>query len=122
MADKVSFTNFGSRRKVRKIKRKRAQSSNTVATPRERSAPESIEQPVSNLVPNSNEFKFPFLEISVTQLNPSMRDSRCDMQVSMYNSGNGTARSITISFDNLESRGKTMVDELDVDSNIILDF
>ena len=75
MADKVSFTNFGTRRKVRKIKRKRTQSSNTVATPRERSAPESIQQPVSNLVPNSNEFKFPFLEISVTQLNPSMRDS-----------------------------------------------
>ena len=44
------------------------------------------------------------------------------MQVSMHNSGNGTARSITISFDNLESRGKTMVDELDVDSSIILDF
>ena len=122
MADKVSFTNFGTRRKVRKIKRKRTQSSKTVDTPRERSAPESIQQPVSNLVPNSNEFKFPFLEISVTQLNPSMRDSWCDMQVSMHNSGNGTARSITISFDNLESRGKTMVDELDVDSSIILDF
>ena len=46
MADKVSFTNFGTRRKVRKIKRKRTQSSNTVAAPRERSATESVQEPM----------------------------------------------------------------------------
>ena len=122
MADKVSFTNFGSRRKVRKIKRKRTQSSNIVATPRERSATEPVLESVSNLVPHSNEFKFPFLEMSVTQVNPSGKDSWCERQVSVRNIGNGAARSITISFDNLESSGKTVIDELEVDSKSDLSF
>ena len=122
MTDKVSFTNFGRRRKVRKIKRKRTQGSNIVATPRDRSATVPVQESVSNFAPNSNKFKLPFLEISVTQVNPSGKDSWCEMQVSLRNIGNGAARSITISFDNLESRGKTVVDELEVDSNIILDL
>ena len=122
MTDKVSFTNFGRRRKVRKIKRKRTQGSNIVATPRDRSATVPVQESVSNFAPNSNKFKFPFLDISVTQVNPSGKDSWCEMQVSLRNIGNGAARSITISFDNLESRGKTVVDELEVDSNIILDL
>tara|TARA_B110000014_G_scaffold262316_1_gene256008 strand:- start:807 stop:1556 length:750 start_codon:yes stop_codon:yes gene_type:complete len=73
-------------------------------------------------VPNLDEFKFPFIEISVSQLAPSLRDSWCEMEVSLHNIGNGSARSINISFDNLESRGKTMVDELGVDSDILLNF
>ncbi len=44
------------------------------------------------------------------------------MEVSLQNSGNGSARSITISFDNLESRGKTMIDELEIDSEMLLNF
>ena len=44
------------------------------------------------------------------------------MEVSLLNSGNGLARSINISFDNLESRGKTMVDELEIDSEMVLNF
>ena len=70
----------------------------------------------------SSEFRFPFLEISVTQLTPSKRETWCEMEVSLHNSGNGSARSINVSFDNLESRGKTMVDELDVNSDIVLNF
>ena len=80
------------------------------------------EPPKDEVIPNLEEFKFPFLEILITQLTPSLRDSWCEMEVSLQNSGNGPARSINVSFDNLESRGKTMVDELEVDSEIILNF
>lgn len=83
MTDKVSFTNFGRRRKVRKIKRKKTQGSSIVATPRDRSATVPVQESVSNFAPNSNKFKFPFLEISVTQVNPSGKDSWCEMQVSL---------------------------------------
>ena len=122
MADKVSFTNFGTRRKVRKIKRKKTQSSSAIVDPKEISTTKSVQEMASSLVKNSKEFKFPFLEISVTQESSSKRDSWCEMKVSLHNSGNGAARLITISFDNLESRGKTMLDELEVDSTTILDF
>ena len=119
MADKVSFTDFGTKRKVRKVKRKR------ISTPHVKSEVKTAPLPkssASELRPNLDEFQFPFLEISVSQLTPSLRDSWCEMEVSLHNSGNGSARSITISFDSLESRGKTMVDELEKDSDIILNF
>tara|TARA_B100000945_G_scaffold259622_1_gene217572 strand:+ start:2077 stop:2889 length:813 start_codon:yes stop_codon:yes gene_type:complete len=119
MADKVSFTDFGTKRKVRKIKRKRTSNSPVKSEVKATPLPES---PVSELVPNLDEFKFPFIEISVTQLTPSLRDSWCEMEVSLQNSGNGSARSITISFDNLESKGKTMIDELEIGSEMILNF
>jgi len=123
MADKVSFTDFGTKRKVRKIKRKRVPSQKSFVNSKEDS--KSIPLDESSQVEasiSSDEFKFPFLEISVSQLAPSSRDSWCEMEVSLLNSGNGSAKSITISFDNLESRGKTMVDELEVGSDIILNF
>ena len=116
MADKVSFTDFGNERKVRKVKRKR--STNLSAKSEIKSAPLSENESL----PNLDEFKFPFLEISATQLTPSLRDSWCEMEISLQNSGNGSARSITISFDNLESKGKTMIDELGIDSDTKLNF
>tara|TARA_B100001250_G_scaffold408817_1_gene431893 strand:+ start:703 stop:1515 length:813 start_codon:yes stop_codon:yes gene_type:complete len=119
MADKVSFTDFGTKRKVRKVKRKRTSTSPAKSEVKATSLPES---PVSELIPNLDEFKFPFIEISVTQLTPSLRDSWCEMEVSLQNSGNGPARSITISFDNLESKGKTMIDELEIGSDMIFNF
>ena len=119
MADKVSFTDFGTKRKVRKVKRKK--SSNLSAKSGRNPVP-LPETPKDEVIPNLEEFKFPFLEISATQLTPSLRDSWCEMEVSLQNSGNGSARSITISFDNLESRGKTMVDELEIGSDIVLNF
>ena len=119
MADKVSFTDFGTKRKVRKIKRKRTSNSPVKSEVKATPLPES---PVNELVPNLDEFKFPFIEISVTQLTPSLRDSWCEMEVSLQNSGNGSARSITISFDNLESKGKTMIDELEIGSDMIFNF
>ena len=123
MADKVSFTDFGTKRKVRKIKRKRSGMSDSSAK-RDMSSvsPPLTKSSSEESVPNLDEFKFPFIEISVSQLAPSLRDSWCEMEVSLHNIGNGSARSINISFDNLESRGKTMVDELGVDSDILLNF
>ena len=119
MADKVSFTDFGTKRKVRKVKRKRSTNLSVKSETKPVTLPESTN---NELIPNLEEFQFPFLEISVLQLTPSLRDSWCEMEVSLQNSGNGSARSITISFDNLESRGKTMVDELEIDSDIVLNF
>ena len=119
MADKVSFTDFGTKRKVRKVKRKRTSNSSIKSEVKATPLPKS---PVSELVPNLDEFKFPFIEISVKQLTPSLRDSWCEMEVSLQNSGNGSARSINISFDNLESKGKTMIDELKIDSETVLNF
>ncbi len=119
MVDKVSFTDFGTKRKIRKIKRKRVTSSSVNL---ENKMLSSEEQSRNEVLNKSAEFKFPFLEISVTQLSPSLRDAWCDMEISLRNSGNGSARSINISFDNLESKGKTMIDELVVDSEIVLNF
>tara|TARA_B100001142_G_scaffold311696_1_gene346357 strand:- start:1380 stop:2204 length:825 start_codon:yes stop_codon:yes gene_type:complete len=123
MADKVSFTDFGTKRKVRKIKRKRSGKSDSSVKRERNSVDTSLARPSSETsVPNFDEFKFPFIEISVLQLTPSLRDSWCEMEVSLHNVGNGSARSINVSFDNLETRGKTMVDELKVDSEILLSF
>ena len=123
MADKVSFTEFGTKRKVRKIKRKRVGMPDKSAKMESSSFSSPLTKPSSEeSIPNFDEFKFPFIEISVSQLTPSLRDSWCEMEVSLHNVGNGSARSINVSFDNLETRGKTMVDELKVDSDIILNF
>ena len=119
MADKVSFTNFGTKRKVRKIKRKRV--TNSSFKP-EKITSLSDSQSRSEVSNNSSVFQFPFLEISVTQLTQSLRDIWCEIEISLRNTGNGSARSINVSFDNLESRGKTMIDELEVDSDIVLNF
>lgn len=119
MADKVSFTDFGTKRKVRKVKRKR---STNLSTKSDRKSVPVSETSKDEVIPSLEKFEFPFLEISVSQLTPSLRDSWCEMEVSLHNSGNGSARSITVSFDSLESRGKTMVDVLEKDSDIILNF
>ena len=119
MTDKVSFTDFGTKRKVRKVKRKRETNSALRSGRKHVSSSPFSENIVTK---NSEDFKFPFLEIKVSQKAPSLRDSWCEMEVSLHNSGNGSARSINVSFDNLESRGKTMVDELKIGSSIVLNF
>ena len=121
MVDKVSFTDFGTKRKVRKIKRK---SSSNSTTDLEKSflPSSSDESPKKKAKFNPDEFTFPFLEISSLQMQPCLRDKWCELEISIKNTGNGSARAINISFDNLESRGKTMVDQLEVDSEITLNF
>ena len=119
MAEKVSFTDFATKRRVRKVKRKRIPGSSDKSEKNRVSINEETGSKGRNY---SDEFKFPFLEMSVNQLTPSVKDSWCEMEVSLLNSGNGLARSINISFDNLESRGKTMVDELEIDSEMVLNF
>ena len=123
MADKVSFTDFGTRRKVRKIKRKSRSNQELPSKSEKDPIPDPLPEPsIEEMIPNLANFKFPFLEISVSQLQPSLRDSWCEFEALLQNSGTGSARSINISFDNLEARGKTMVDELEVDSEINLNF
>ena len=123
MADKVSFTDFGTKRKVRKIKRKRPPTSKSFAKLEEELTTKPlIDKSEDEVVPNLDGFQFPFLEISISQTASSLRDSWCELEVHLQNSGNGLARSITISFDNLDSKGKTMVDELGVDSDTTLNF
>ena len=119
MADKVSFTDFGTKRKIRRVKRKRVTGFSSKSENKQVFSNDKSRDEVPNI---SAEFKFPFLEISATQLTPSLRGAWCEMEISLRNSGNGSARSINISFDNLESRGKTMVDELKNDSDILLNF
>lgn len=122
MADKVSFTDFGTKRKVRKIKRKRSPTPKSSVKLEELTTEPLTENSEAEVIHNLEGFQFPFLEISISQVTSSLKDSWCEMEVYLQNSGNGIARSITISFDNLDSRGKTMVDELGVDSDITLNF
>ena len=119
MADKVSFTDFGTKRKIRRVKRKKVIGSSVKSGNEQVFSKDKFRDEVPNI---SAEFKFPFLEISATQLTPSLRGAWCEMEISLRNSGNGSARSINISFDNLESRGKTMVDELEIESDTVLNF
>ena len=123
MADKVSFTDFGTKRKVRKIKRKRQPTPKSFAKSNKESSIKPLtENSETEVVPNLSEFQFPFLEISISQVTSALSDSWCEIEVNLQNSGNGPARSIAISFDNLDLRGKTMVDELGVDSDKTINF
>lgn len=124
MPDKISFTDFGGKKKIRRIKKKRRKKSsinkekmlddlflsNKDSTPSQ-SNPEA-----------SSDFQFPFLEMTSLQSSSSVVDEWTSLEVSIINSGNGVARSVTISFDNLESRGKTILDKLDPGDEIILNF
>ena len=71
---------------------------------------------------SSSDFQFPFLELASSQSSPSAMNEWTPLEVSIINSGNGIARSVTISFDNLETRGKTILDKLDPAEEITLNF
>ena len=71
---------------------------------------------------SSSDFQFPFLELASSQPSPSVINEWTPLEVSIINSGNGVARSVTISFDNLESRGKTILDKLNPAEEITLNF
>ena len=71
---------------------------------------------------SSSDFQFPFLELASSQSSPSAMNEWTPLEVAIINSGNGIARSVTISFDNLETRGKTILDKLDPAEEITLNF
>jgi len=124
MPDKISFTDFGGKKKIRRIKKKRRKKSSInkekmlddLFLSNKDSAP-SQSNPEA-----SSDFQFPFLELTSLQSSPSVVDEWTSLEVSIINSGNGVARSVTISFDNLESRGKTILDKLNPEDEITLNF
>jgi len=124
MPDKISFTDFGGKKKVRRIKKRRKKESginkekmlDDLLLSKKDSAPSQSNSK------SSSDFQFPFLELASSQSSPSAMNEWTPLEVSIINSGNGIARSVTISFDNLETRGKTILDKLDPAEEITLNF
>jgi ribosomal protein L40E len=112
MADNISFTNFDSPKKVKKIKRKR---SVKFTNKTEKLLDEVIEAKklADETINNSKAISLPFIEFEVFQSSPFVYNTWNSFEVSLTNSGNGLARNITISFDRLQTRGQTIVDNLD---------
>ena len=113
MADKVSFTNFGKRKKVRKVKRREPKKPNINAEElldevltAKKMADRTIAESGSSLI------TLPFLEFSALQETPFTPDEWNAVEITLSNTGNGAASTVTISFDNLRTRGQTIVDNL----------
>ena len=113
MADKVSFTNFGGKKKVRKVKRRGPKKPNINAEAlldevlaAKKMADRTIAESGSNLI------TLPFLEFSVLQETPFASGEWNPVEVTLSNTGNGAASTVTLSFDNLRTLGQTIVDSL----------
>ena len=124
MPDKISFTDFGGKKKVRRIKKKRRKKAgiNKEKMLDDLLLSKKDSVPSSSNSESSSVFQFPFLELASLQPSPSVINEWTPLEVSIINSGNGVARSVTISFDNLESRGKTILDKLNPAEEITLNF
>lgn len=114
MADKVSFTNFGGKKKVRKVRRRKKKKPSVNAEKlldevlaAKKMAEETIEASNPSLI------SLPFIEFSAMQSSPFVSGQWNAMEISLSNTGNGTARTITISLDNMQVRGQTIVDRLE---------
>ena len=114
MADKVSFTNFGERKKVRKVKRRGPKKPNINAEElldevlaAKKGADRTIAESGSNLI------TLPFLEFSALQEAPFISGEWNPIEITLSNTGNGAASTVTLSFDNLKTRGQTILDSLD---------
>jgi len=115
MADKVSFTDFGTKKKVRRVKRKRSKKSGTdpaklldEVLEAKKLADETIAS-----VPMP-QFSLPFIEFTVTQAEPFSPHIWNELEITLNNTGNGGARNTTISFDRLKTKGQTIVDNIEV--------
>ena len=113
MADKVSFTNFGERKKVKKVKRRRPKKPNINAEElldevlaAKKMADQTIAESDLSLI------TLPFLEFSALQETPFTSGEWNTVEITLSNTGNGAASTITISFDNLRTRGQTIIDNL----------
>ena len=114
MSDKISFTNFGSQKKIKKVKRKRKRSVKSVQNT-EKLLDRVIEAKnlADETINSSNSISLPFLEFEVIQSNSFDPDIWNEFKINLTNSGNGSARNVTISFDRFQTRGQTIVDNLD---------
>ena len=114
MADKVSFTDFGTKKRIRKVKRKRSSKSKPVPSKlldEVLEAKKLADETIASM-PASN-FSFPFIEFTVLQSKPFVHDTWNEFIINLSNTGTGTARNTTLSFDRLETRGQTIIDTLE---------
>lgn len=121
MADKVSFTDFGTEKKVRIIKRKRSKKSGTdpaklldEVLEAKKLADETI---ASVSIP---QVSLPFIEFTITQAEPFTPYIWNEFEITLSNTGNGAARSTTISFDRLKTKGHTIIDNIEIGGEITL--
>ena len=121
MADKVSFTDFGAKRKVRKIKRKRSKKSKpdpAKLLDEVLEAKKLADSAISSAP--TPQFSFPFIEFTVLQSEPFKHNTWNEIEITLTNTGTGVAKNTTISFDRLETRGQTIVDNLETGDKSVL--
>ena len=113
MADKVSFTDFGGEKKVRRVKRRGPKKANIKAEElldevlaAKKMADQTIAGSGSNLI------TLPFIEFSALQETPFTQGEWNTVEITLSNTGTGAASMITLSLDNLKTRGQTIVDRL----------
>ena len=113
MADKVSFTDFGTKKKVRRVKRKRSKKPDPAQLLDEVLEAKKLADSTiaSAAVP---QFSFPFIEFTVLQSEPFKHNVWNEIVITLSNTGTGIAKNTTISFDRLETRGRTIVDNLEI--------
>ena len=125
MADKVSFTDFGEEKKVRRVKRRGPKKANINAKElldevlaAKKMADQAIAGSGSNLI------TLPFIEFSALQETPFTQGEWNTVEITLSNTGNGAASMITLSLDNLRTRGQTIVDSLNPgeDKVIVIDL
>ena len=115
MADKVSFTDFRTEKKVRRIKRKRSKKSGTDPAKlldEVLEAKKLADETIASLP--TPQFSLPFIEFAVTQVEPFIPHTWNDLEITLSNTGNGNASSTTISFDKFETKGQTIVDNIEI--------
>ena len=121
MADKVSFTDFGAKKKVRKIKRKRSKKSKpdpAKLLDEVLEAKKLADSAISSAP--TPQFSFPFIEFTVLQSEPFKHNTWNEIEITLTNTGTGVAKNTTISFDRLETRGQTIVDNLETGDKSVL--
>ena len=115
MADKVSFTDFGTKKKVRRIKRKRTKKSGTDPAKLLDEVLEAKKLADETIASASTpQFSLPFIEFAVTQVEPFIPHVWNEFEITLSNTGNGNASSTAISFDRLKTKGQTIVDNIEV--------
>ena len=123
MAEKVSFTDFGTRKRVRKIKRKRSSQANTDPA---KLLDEVLEaKKLADSAISSapvKQFTFPFIEFTVSQAKPFKANDWNELEIQLSNTGTGIAKNTTISFDTFETRGQTIIDNLEVGEGSVLNI
>ena len=113
MADKVSFTDFGTKKKVRRVKRKRSKKPDPAQLLDEVLEAKKLADSTIASAPVP-QFSFPFIEFTVLQSEPFKHNVWNEIVITLSNTGTGIAKNTTISFDRLETRGRTIVDNLEI--------